>query len=806
MAKSYTVSYFRLSDEDYKAVGCTKAEMEEIDKLNKELDVLLKKEEELGKEKAEDGSKKELSEAEKAQKRTLHEKLYMKFIVAADRNPKAWEYKPSILPAWAQSTGSIEVQDTLLWVYGKQLPLADKVRALKRRMVTMQAKQLAKEDRENPRQNPYTVEENENGVFLKGVNQKEFQSSKNGCWSASTALLIQSRGIDNVTQTDVRAFRPNYTGDEIRVKLLDEAPSEKEKENGITAHRMGYDNKEAYTLMQTDTGNNLLDRGDAFLNLAPNSMLQGITIMGYNEDARRAGLTREQYLANAEKVVREHIIHALKDEKSPVSFLAGGHYITITGIDKNGNVEYRDSSNREDGKGPNEPRKTKLSSLLLRLTKRRPSAVTMNWASDINLSQDGKTLYGVPTEYLNVAEDGSLIRPTALKDEANLIDTYQKKTGTFVERQCVSENPDAQTARDEYLRNGGVNLKQVAYLPEKLDMEALKKKAELRSPEEEKRLQNVSEEFYKIKYNPNAPAETPESMNEKYNAKVKDFNLRPKDFVLSVVESARVASEKNNVAPIGGVYAEYIDNNLMKNVDFDKLKEYQKKELLCKGLAAAKLEAEGTKADAVADVNKINQLAAKFKASLPIDHMELPEVMTILNQPNKVAAFTGAYKDIELGDFKVEPKHYDGYFRELKTLQENMMSKEKRTPEYQRYYDAIDNASKLDRNDPNLDEKIAKANKEILESVEVYTKGKKSVRHSSDGQARFDNALDGLSIVGIYAPRGCKARAEKLFARVNEVRGIDKNSSNRLIINDFGAENAAQAAAKRGLIQSGPKK
>ena len=80
------------------------------------------------------------------------------------------------------------------------------------------------------------------------------------------------------------------------------------------------------------------------------------------------------------------------------------------------------------------------------------------------------------------------------------------------------------------------------------------------------------------------------------------------------------------------------------------------------------------------------------------------------------------------------------------------------------------------------------------------------MRHSSDGQARFDNALDGLSIVGIYAPRGCKARAEKLFARVNEVRGIDKNSSNRLIINDFGAENAAQAAAKRGLIQSGPKK
>ena len=66
MPKNYTVSYFRLTDEDFKAIGCTKKEMEEINKLNAELDELLAKEENLGKEKEEDGSKKELSKEEKA--------------------------------------------------------------------------------------------------------------------------------------------------------------------------------------------------------------------------------------------------------------------------------------------------------------------------------------------------------------------------------------------------------------------------------------------------------------------------------------------------------------------------------------------------------------------------------------------------------------------------------------------------------------------------------------------------------------------------------------------------------------------
>ena len=807
--KKYVVTYFRLKDSDFKAVGCTEAEMAEVAKLNTQLDELLKKEEELGKEIGEDGAPKELSKEDRLLKRELHEKLYVKFLDAADRKPKAWEYKPSMLPVWAQSTGSIEVMDSMLYVHGDNLPLADKVRMLKRRMVTLKAKSLAKEDRDNVREKPYILEDNEKGVRLTNVVQDKFQNSGNGCWSVSTSLLIKSRGVDNVNQTDVRAFRPNYTGDEIRTALLDEGPTEKEQEKGITAFKMSENNSDVYKMMQEDLGNNIIDRGDAFLSLAPNSMLQGIQINGYDMEARRAGLTKEQYLKNAERVVREHIEHALRDEKSPVSFLSGGHYITVVGIDKNGNLEYKDSLNREDGKGPNESRYIPLKSLLLRLTNKRPLSITMNWAADINLSKDGKTLYGVPSEYLSVGDDGKLIRPDVLKAEDNLINTYQKKEGTNISRKCFSEDPDITSARDAYLRNNGVNLTQMAYLPEKLDIVALKNKAENRSLDEEKALQEVSEKVFNVKYDPKAPKETQASMNEKYVAKQREFRDRPKDYVISVVESAKEASRKagledNNQHIIGSKNAEYINKDLADEMKKPNLKEFEKKMILCKGMAAAKFEAEGRNYDAKA----IDALAEKFRYSQPIDMMEVKEVEEILKQPNQVAALTAAYRDVEVGNYKVEPVHYDGYFRELQTLKENMMTKEGRSKEYGRYFDAIDNAAKLgeNRNDPDLDVKIAKANKEILESVEAYTKGKKSVRHSPDGQARFDNSLDGLSIVGVFAPRGCKERAEKLLARTNEVRGYAKTSSQRLIMNDFGGENAKAAAARRNHLQAAASK
>ena len=789
--KEYVEYLFRLSRKDFEDIGCTNKELDEIDKLNQELDGFTKREKE-----SEEG----LSKEDSQKKRLLEETLYVKFLEAADRNPRKWEYADSVLPSWAVSTGNISTQEALLRSYGESLPLADKVRLLKRRMATMKANRLAKEEREKYRENPHTVVEDENGVFLEGVHQDRFQSNINSCWSASMELLLKSRGVTNVTQTDIRAFRPDYKAEEIRRTLLNEAPSEDDINKGITGRKMSEINAEVFRLMQTASGNNIMERGDAFLKLAPGSMLQGIQISGYDEEARRAGLSRSQYLANAENVVKEHIIHAIKEEKSPVSFLRGGHYITITGIDKDGYVQYKDSADFSGGKGPDATRKIKLNTLLKRLIAKNPGSVNMEWAADIKLSQDGKTLYGMPSSHLQVGEDGKLIRPDALNGASNLAPGYQQKSGTYVMRRNFSEDPNEDKTRDEYLQNGGVNLSQRAYLPEQLDMETLKKKAQSRTPEEEKHLQDMSGDFYKVEYKKDSPTETTASMNAKYNSETAAFINRKREDVASVVESAKFASQRNEGPEIGGEYAEYI-GTFYKKTDLAALKEYQLKNNVCIGIAAAKLEAEGVPFDEA----KIKKTATQIKNNPAIDNMGKEDLLTILNQDKRVAAFAGAYKEIENGSFKVEPKYQDGYFREMKELADNMMPKAGRTTAYQRVYDAVQAAANLDRKDPDLNNKIAVANKEILESVEAYTKGKKRVRASDDGKARFDNSMDALSIVGIFAPKGCKARSEKLIARVNEVRGLKKGMKLRIM--DFGGENAREANMERmQAAKGGPKK
>ena len=794
---------YRLSREDFVQIGCTKAELAEVDKMNQRLNELEQKMGQLEKlehdENKPDSEKKpgeyNLPPDEMKEHRNLYEKLYVTFLDAAERNPKNWEYAPSALPVWLQSSGKINLMDRILRSYGDQLPLADKVRVLKRREVSIISKQLESEQKKQPRENPHEVQVTDKGVFLKGVEQTQFQNSNNGCWSVSASLLINSRGVKKVTQNEVRAFRPEYNAKEAHDVIFTEKPTEKEIEKGITTNKMDSTNKEAFALMNSDIGNNIIERGDAFLKLAPGSMLQGIQINGYDVEARRAGLTREEYLQNAKNVVTANIRHAIIEEKSPISFLKGGHYITITGITNDGFVEYKDSRNFNKGDGPDKTRRVKLDTLLNHLIDKSPKPVSMEWAADIKLSKDGKTLYGVPTQYLNVGEDGSLIRPNSLRDDANVIKSFQQHTGTYIKRDYQSEGIDEQASRDEYLQNGGVNLVQRAYLPEKLDMEALKLKAELRSEKDEKHLQEDSKNFYNVEYKKDAPAETKESMNEKYNSmKSAFFNNKQNSLTQDIVNLAKTTSTKEGHPDhvIGNEYVEYVNRLYNTQAEgYGQMKEYMYKDLLCKGILAAKMDAAGIPFNEDA-INKNYQSIKNYPA---VDNMSKEEVQAILALDKRHMVFSEVYKELENGAFKVEQKYQKGYFREIESLAQNMMPKEGRSPEYGRYYDAVQTAAGLDKNDPDLDNKIAKANREILDSAEAYAKGKKSTRHSKDGQARFDNTLDGVSIVSTFAPKGCLKRGEKLFVRVNEVRGLD--AKHKLSMLNFGGDNAKTAAAER---------
>ena len=796
--KSYEHHLFRLSDQDFIDVGCTKEELEQVREWNerlKETDQKIERQENLTKE-------------EKDTQRLYEEKLYLTFLNAADRNPRRWEYSRSKLPNWVQSTGNINIQNQILWTLGKQLPIADKVRLLKRRMATMKAKQIAKDMADEEKAKQYqercTVKENDQGVFLEGIEQKEFQSSGNGCWSVSTQMLLQSRGIKDVTQTDIRGYRPDYESNEIRKIMTAKKPTAEEEKLGIGLMPEAID-QEAYEIMQSDYGNNVMERGDAFLNMAPNSMLQGIQISPYDEDIRRLGISRKEYLERTKQTVKDNIIHAIKEEKSPVSFLAGGHYITITGIDKKGNVTYKDSLNR--GERVNADHKISLDKLLQRVVAPNASPIRMEWAADIKLSKDGQKLYGVPSEYLTVGEDGEVLMPDELENDANILKTYQYKTGHYVQRNHLSEGPDAEGNAERNLLNGGVKLSQITFMPKKLNMDALQKKAQERSLEEEEHLKQDSKDFYKVEYPENAPRETKESLNAKYNAINSEFRhqkeVMEKQGTSKLVEKAKTASANGNVPGGNGPYEQYFEElktEAQARMAVEKPSEFKLKEVVSLGAAAAKLKADGVAFNKA----KIQALAGKLRDTTKIGDLSVNESKEILTQPNQAAVFKGIQSEVLNGAYSVEPKYQEAYFKEIKQLAENMMSKEKRSDAYIRYYDAVQKASKIDPNAPDVSDQIAKANKEIFESVKNYMAGKEKVRTFRGGRERFNNAVDGLAILKVYAPKGCGDEAANIVNKINNLRGVSrtKADANRVDLMNYGGENAKRSKEERMKLEN----
>ena len=219
--KNYVPELFRLTDADFKAVGCTAEELEQVKQFNTQLDAINKTFREEWK-KDEPTEKYEETRKEKS---NLEEQLYTVFLKAAERNPRAWEYAPSNLPVWIQCTGSVPTIDQFLRSNGEQISVIDKIKLIKRRMVTMKAKVNEREAEklvdapEGHVEGIEVISENENAAYLDGLKQNSFQTSGAGCWSASMQLQLQSRGVKNVSQLDIRSFRPNYKGSEIKEKI-----------------------------------------------------------------------------------------------------------------------------------------------------------------------------------------------------------------------------------------------------------------------------------------------------------------------------------------------------------------------------------------------------------------------------------------------------------------------------------------------------------------------------------------------------------------------------------------------------------
>ena len=216
---------------------------------------------------------------------------------------------------------------------------------------------------------------------------------------------------------------------------------------------------------------------------------------------------------------------------------------------------------------------------------------------------------------------------------------------------------------------------------------------------------------------------------------------------------------------------------------------------LSKAVAASLLKGKQEKVD----VKKIHKMAEKIKT--------LPSFVQMVSDPDALdKCLTGEGSvgrtagDIVARTYGVRDDNIATYINSMKELSDNLMSDKGRSKEYKAFHKAVENIADLKgKYDLNNEEELNKLgmllvdlNANLISSINTYMKGKKNVRSSTDGQKRFNNSLDALSIMRDNVP-GIKYQADALEKRINTVR----KESMRINLSDYNATRAAKEAPKK---------
>jgi len=425
------------------------------------------------------------------------QKVLAKYKKMVDEDIKLYEYfgQNTNLSPRIRNTGNIEEIEDYLSINGNKITYPEKkclqqhIASTKKAAEIQKMSELAmKLKQELAPKASVTVEGN--SVAVIDVKQTAFQSSTCGCWASAAQLLLQSRGIKNVTQEDIRSYRPNLGKDE------------------VVTHRDGMD--KAYN---SGDYQNLMEMGDSILAFAPNSMLNERTITGYSRDYERKGISSATYVSNTVNQMKRTLLHAIGHDHSPVAMLVNDHYITIVGIVGN-TIQYKDSRQEiPKSNGKTEKRKNPDATHQMNIRdfvqyyfvtapeNKRMHAINLTWISDIKLSkEDNKTLLGVPSDYAHMKEDGTVqLPPNEISSIAQSELQTQNKIGVRVHMSGGNENAPIEPNFDD-LAFAGVSFTDKVYIPKKLNAKYLKDMAELRSDEQEKALRANDKWYYHIDY------------------------------------------------------------------------------------------------------------------------------------------------------------------------------------------------------------------------------------------------------------------------------------------------------------------
>ena len=423
-------------------------------------------------------------------------------------NRRIWEYSALAgLPTWIQNSGNTEVLTDYLNTHQNELTfeqdflLRDRLRVITTAKETqMDGEEMMAEGKFPTVTTGVTTLTAPNGAVtgyvLDDAHLNNFQTSGNGCWSCFLQIAGSSRGSD-ITQEDIRAYRPDLSLEDTKK----------------------FDNKTTTRMYNTDYMNNAMDMADGLLSRVPNTMMCETEVMkfgGISQDQykfipgaqqvldspnlqanqKRAAIQR-LYVDYALNRIKETIIHAVRDERSPVGVLLGKHYITIVGIDGD-TILYKDSSRHNNNHKPDDIIREPIGDLFrsqLMNSSANQMALQFSYLKDITVSKDGRTIFGVPSDYVKMYTDGTYSKQPEAIITANSggegKDTNQ--LGNRIGRQNENELTSGET---EFVPYTFVNHK--VYLPKKLNADFLLKQAENRTAEEENRLRSIDRTYLKL--------------------------------------------------------------------------------------------------------------------------------------------------------------------------------------------------------------------------------------------------------------------------------------------------------------------
>ena len=425
-----------------------------------------------------------------------------------DRDPRNWEYVmeanadklreklDGMLPVEIRNSGDIDDVENYLKKSGNTLATQAKCMLIKRLDALYKAADINEEAQKRAEGKPvfsnrFRVTQNgkdikdgdkidpEASIQLVDARKKERQNARNGCFSVSMEMMLSGAGVQNVYQTDIRNYRPHFSKKKLQSSIF-------------TSKKSAID--QAYNSFSL--GGEVPEMADSLLAFAPDSMMRVCTIEGFVPGEKKfAGVPMKAYIRGAVMTAEQQIRYALAVDKAPIALNIGGHYVTITGIRPTPEgpvISYDDPAS--------DTNESKLSDIIGNLVS-NGNYINLVWLSDINLAKDGKTIHGVPSEYVSMNEDGSLtLPPEAIRESVDRYKGAQENDCVRVGRYAGAEDSIEMQEKRRLPNKNGVITAETVILPKKLNAQNLRRKAEDRSIEKEKLLIENGKMLYGVDY------------------------------------------------------------------------------------------------------------------------------------------------------------------------------------------------------------------------------------------------------------------------------------------------------------------